>query len=340
MDTNANALVPWHTEFADVIGCAKCSKATDPNLIRDSNENVPQPGYIGAHYKQTGLLLVCQNPYVPNHNLAAQDREYTAALRALRDARTKAQYADLQVILDRFIPKWPVQNSYFPLMECGLTLKDIVYLNLVRCRTGIYAPNADTVEKCRRTHFEPWLDKLNPICVVFIGIWACERGRNAVAARGVPYAVIDRNRSLNSAQRNANRSEVAALVLECLAARQATTSRSVDVLPTAHPTPSTSSKRSDVDMNPKRTLDLLEELRDLGFNDEAFWRLHHFRKRKKEKIASFRAYCEKTSAFVPDGANERVHRRLAFVLETYREAANTKNLIALADAAFDKIPPL
>jgi hypothetical protein len=95
-----------------------------------------------------------------------------------------------------------------------------------------------------------------------------------------------------------------------------------------------------MEVDPKRTLALLDELQRLGFNDEAFWRLHHFRRRTRETIGRHRAYCEKTSAFLPDGTNERVQRRLAFVLETYREPGNTKNLIMLADAAFDKIPPL
>ena len=173
---------------------------------------MPQPGYVGSGYEHTRLLLIGQNPYIPNSKLIVEDREYTAALRALRDTPTEKQYAGLQEVLDRFIPKWPVQNSYFPLMECGLSLRDIAYLNLVRCRTGDNAPNNNTVEECRRTHFGPWLEKLKPTCVVFIGLWACERGRSAVAATGIPYAVIDRNRSLNTAQRTANRTEVAAFV--------------------------------------------------------------------------------------------------------------------------------
>jgi uracil-DNA glycosylase len=338
MSMIVDPLIHWHIEFAKVISCAKCSKATDPNLMRDSNEHVPQPGYIGEGYGRAGLLLVGQNPYLPNVSLASQDRDYTAALRALRDAPTEQQYARLQVTLYRFIPKWPVQNNYFPLMECGLSLKDIAYLNLVRCRTGDKAPNANTVEECRRTHFEPWLEMLNPTCVVFIGIWACERGRNAVAARRIPYATIDRNRSLNSSQRIKNRVEAAAFVRANLRSPRETVSGSTGILPS--PYRLRPAQKNEMEMDPKRTLPLLDELQKLGFDDEAFWRLHHFRHRKRETIARFRAYCEKSSAFLPDGANERVHRRLAFVLETYRQPGNTKNLIMLADAAFDKIPPL
>jgi len=180
--------------------------------MRDSQEHVPQPGYVGRYYQRTGLLLVGQNPYVPNSRLVAQDGEYTAALRALRDIPAERQYSDLQNVLDRFIPNWPVQNNYFPLAECGLRLEDIAYMNLVRCRTGNHAPNVNTVDTCRRTHFEPWLDMLKPSCVVFIGLWARERGRNSVAARNIPFATMNRNRSLNSAQRIENRAEVAALV--------------------------------------------------------------------------------------------------------------------------------
>jgi hypothetical protein len=182
--------------------------------MRDSDEHVPQPGYIGKGYEQTGVLLVGQNPYLPNGSLAAQDRAYTAALRALRDSPTEQQYARLQVVLNRFIAIWPVQNKYFPLRECGLNLEDIAYLNLVRCRTGEKAPNTSTVEQCRRTHFEPWLEKLNPACVVFIGLWARERGQHAVAARRIPYTAMNRRRSLGASELIKNRTEVAEFVRE------------------------------------------------------------------------------------------------------------------------------
>lgn len=101
-------------------------------------------------------------------------------------------------------------------------------------------------------------------------------------------------------------------------------------------------------MDPKRTLELLNELQELGLSNEAFAQLHHFILRDKaETIASFRAYCEKrcknNSAFKPNGTNELVHQRLALVLERYRERGlppgNSKVLIALAKDAFREIPP-
>ena len=83
---NAGPAVPWHLEFAKVIKCTKCTRATDKNLLRDAVENVPQPGYIGARYTRAGLLLVGQNPAVPPANLVAMDKNYTAKLRAVREA--------------------------------------------------------------------------------------------------------------------------------------------------------------------------------------------------------------------------------------------------------------
>jgi len=107
-------------------------------------------------------------------------------------------------------------------------------------------------------------------------------------------------------------------------------------------------------MTVTETLELLDTLEDIGFTDDAFWRLHHKReptaKRKqsqKETIAKFRAYCEgiqrRTDSFKYNSENEHVHERLKFVLRKYREGGyaprQTNIFIALAEEAFLKIPP-
>ena len=315
MSTAAEFNALWHIEFAKVISCTKCSNNTYSKLMRDCTENVPQPGYIGIKYENAKLLLVGQNPYFPNPQLVAQDRQYTTALRVLRDEPSEENYGRLQLILDRFIPKWPVQNNYFPLMECGLKLEEIAYVNLVRCRTEGGAPNVNTSRNCIQTHFEPWLDKLDPICVVFIGLWACERGRNAVAARGIRYTYVNRDRSLTAALRKENRIEVAAFVKAKLDPTRANASGSVAFAPTAFCT--TALHGENVMNSTLKTLEIIKDLQAYGFNDDAFWRLHHFRnKSKKETINSFLTYCDKTSVFRPGGSNFLVHKRLVSVLET------------------------
>ena len=104
-------------------------------------------------------------------------------------------------------------------------------------------------------------------------------------------------------------------------------------------------------INVQETLILLEDLENLGFSDDAFWRLHHKREPTavraeplRETIKNFRRYCEqlKTDAFEFDGENERVHKRLAFVLKIYRGIGFAKNqsnvFVALAEASFEVIP--
>jgi uracil-DNA glycosylase len=202
----------WPSEFSAVIGCARCSRATDAALLRDSGENVPQPGFIGENYWACRVLLVGQNPGTPKSRLSA-DMPYTSALRELRDRTTAKAYQDLHEILRVFIPQWPVHGSYFPLAESGLTLDDIAYCNVVRCRTTADARPSDlTASTCSQHHFARWVTFLNPRVVVFIGKWAFERGRNTVEIHGIPCDFMNRQRSLSSKARGENRERVASLV--------------------------------------------------------------------------------------------------------------------------------
>ncbi len=97
-------------------------------------------------------------------------------------------------------------------------------------------------------------------------------------------------------------------------------------------------------IGPQWGLELLHTLEQLGFNDDSFWRLHHFRLRgKRETISGFRTYCRKISEFSPTGTNERVCERLSFVLQAYRDRGLPPNqtgiFVELAVEAFSKLPP-
>ena len=96
--------------------------------------------------------------------------------------------------------------------------------------------------------------------------------------------------------------------------------------------------------SPQRTLDILEELQSLGFNDEAFWRLHHFRlKNRKDTIQQHADYVRKQTTLRDNDSNEEVQRRLELVLKAYRLGGFSSGRQAvfaeLADAAFYEIPP-
>ena len=94
--------------------------------------------------------------------------------------------------------------------------------------------------------------------------------------------------------------------------------------------------------NPKQTIAFLDELRLLGFTDEAFAKLHHFReKRENHPINTHRSYCEIRDSFQDGGNNERVQLRLEIVLKYFKayHAGNPAAFLRLADAAYVLIPP-
>ena len=206
--------INWPAEFARVICCTRCTTAFDRNLLRDDLENIPQPGYVGLGFDQTGVLLVGQNPGTPKM-LAAADLPYTSALRKLGRDPTEQRYLDLRSVLEHFIPTWPVHGKYFPLEQCGLTIHDIAYCNLVRCRTtNDHKPNGILTETCADAHFQRWLEVLSPRVIVFIGKWAHDQAQHLARGRGIPSTFINRQRSLSSIGREQNRAEVIALVQE------------------------------------------------------------------------------------------------------------------------------
>jgi uracil-DNA glycosylase len=206
--------IAWNAEFARVIQCTTCTSATDRKLLRDLAENVPQPGWVGSNYNHARVLLVGQNPGTPK-SLADADRPYTNALRALKDNPTEENHQALVTVLQKFVPQWPVHGNYFPLVECGLTLQDIAYCNVVRCRTqNDRPPNKALAQTCIAQHFSRWLALLSPRVVVFVGKWAADHAVSEVQSASIPSAFMNRQRSLSSEDRAANRHAVVQLVRE------------------------------------------------------------------------------------------------------------------------------
>jgi len=93
-------------------------------------------------------------------------------------------------------------------------------------------------------------------------------------------------------------------------------------------------------MDPKETVLLLDELERLGFTDQAFHVLHHFR--SDETLSRHRAYCEVHDSFRTDGNNELVQKRLRMVLAAYKaggfRSGKPEVFVALAEAAFRNTP--
>jgi hypothetical protein len=325
-------------EFAKVVACSRCEA---PNLLRDDEDNIPQPGYVGENYEGTRVLLVGQNPGVPSEALKPQDRQYVVALRALRQTPTVANYAALSTTLRAFVPHWPVRKQYFPLEESGLALADIAYCNYVRCRTVQNSKPKPAVSRmCGAFHFERWLDLLRPKCVVFIGRWAEKQGGLACEARAIPYRCVNRDRSLAAEAVARNRHEVAAFVRGIVGAP------AVAVEPARYPSIDVPEGRAPMPnvplpLGPKYALEILNELERLGFDNEAFYRLHHFRPRARERISSFRTYCMKVKTFT-SVANPLVVARLKYVLDEHRKAGaspgKAARFVELAEASVRSFP--
>ena len=198
------------SHFVSVLQCTRCDNANCAKLLRDNSENLPQPGYVGANYSAKRILLVGQNPGVSTTALSQQDRHYTSALSALRDHPSAESWSQLQLAMMKFVPQWPVSGKHFPLHESGLTLKDIAYCNLVRCRTiNNAAPSSKMISNCASHHFQRTLEILKPAAIVFIGKWAMTNGKIFAQARNIPFDYVNRNRSMTSAIRKTNHERVA-----------------------------------------------------------------------------------------------------------------------------------
>jgi hypothetical protein len=163
-------------------------------------------------------LLIVQNPGVDTVGLAARDRVYTAALWQLAENPSAAAYVSLCTIMEDHVPSWPVHGSYFPLRECRITLQDIAYCNAVRCRTIRNSPpSTRQTNNCISTHVRRWLDILKTRAGVFIDKWASDQCRTVTDELSIPWAFMNRQRSLSGFERYRNRQEVVARVKKALA---------------------------------------------------------------------------------------------------------------------------
>ena len=97
-------------------------------------------------------------------------------------------------------------------------------------------------------------------------------------------------------------------------------------------------------MDAKLALPLLDEFEKLGFGDDAFAQVHHFRAEgRRETIGGFRRYCMDTATFIDGDNNERTYHRLEKILAAYRTskrpATDREFFRIVADNWFKNLPP-
>jgi len=282
--------------FSEVVSCTVCDTFTSSMLLRDDKENIPQPGFIGVNYGKSRILLVGQNPGVAPDSRRERDKVYIQSLRSLASKRDSQAYQDFYDVVIDFVPEWPVNRNYFPLEECGLSLKDIAYCNVVRCRTLKNAtPSKTLVGNCTKNHFLRFVKAIDPKVVIFIGKWAHDNAAHLLP-KGIISSFMNRMRSLSNVERQQNRAEVVGMVKSEMGKMPKR------MQPGKMDATRALSRRcgtlSEYMKNPKDTLMLLDRLESLGFDDNAFSVLHHFREQGREaKIAGHRSHCEKTGSF-------------------------------------------
>ena len=94
--------------------------------------------------------------------------------------------------------------------------------------------------------------------------------------------------------------------------------------------------------DPQQTVRLLNDLEKIGFSDEAFNKVHHYRENGTfTTINAHRKYCESLTHFFNYGSNNcLVQRRIQIVLNAYRgggfNSARPEVFVALADAAYSE----
>jgi uracil-DNA glycosylase len=216
--TSATGELP--AEFARVIACTLCSEAQCPKLLRDSEENVPQPGYVGPEYAKFRILLAGKNPgggKASGKPRGQMEMKYVGALWRLRDEPNHANFERYRRVAEPYIPSWFIYRNHCQLEDWGLTLQQIAYCNVVRCRTKENAtPNAQMLKSCRSAHFERWLRLLKPKAVIFLGKWASDNGKDLTRELGIPSEYIDRNQVVGYRVDNAEK--VVELVRKTMAA--------------------------------------------------------------------------------------------------------------------------
>ena len=95
-------------------------------------------------------------------------------------------------------------------------------------------------------------------------------------------------------------------------------------------------------VDPKATVLLLDKLEELGFNNDAFSALYHFKERgRADTIAEHRAYCIETDSFQDGSVNARVQQRLKLVLSAYQlggfQSGKPEVFRCLAEAAYKEV---
>lgn len=194
---NEDALILTSRE---VRSCTKC----DANkVMRDTDYNIPQFGYVGPLYgRGPKVMFVGQNPGAGSAAVSDEmDRRYIDTLHNLAHERVRPD--EYQKIFADFIRTWPVYRNYVKdiLFQADLTIHHVAYTNLVRCRTESNAKINYTMSQNCDIHMRNFVGRFRPDCVIVLGTTPFKLITKSTFGHGMPMHVISRQRNLGSTQR-------------------------------------------------------------------------------------------------------------------------------------------
>lgn len=199
-------------DFCDVVACKRCTNHDSKNLLRDDRKNIPQPGFVDKNYEKYRILFVGQNPGIPStDDRSCKDQKYTQSIRELAKEWNVESYQNFYQLTIDFMGDWPIYKRHFQFHEVGLTLDDIAYCNVVRCRTKNNAALSKTLIHNCSEHFRASIETLKPRLIIFIGKAAYKAALDQLPDT-VKSEYINRQRSLSNIERNENRQRVVDLI--------------------------------------------------------------------------------------------------------------------------------
>jgi hypothetical protein len=138
-----------------------------------ANDVVPQFGFVGAQFRQHGVLLLGINPgNGPDKNITPADAKMMPALKAFAASPTDRAFSVAQSAYLQVCESWPVWDRHCLaiLVALGLSANDIAYSNALPWRTASKSAFGPfTSERAATLYAGPLVQELSPRVVVAVG---------------------------------------------------------------------------------------------------------------------------------------------------------------------------
>jgi hypothetical protein len=197
-------------EFSNVINCKLCPETT--GALRDGEENIPQPGFIGKQYFDYRILFIEKNPG-PNQKKRKDfniEIQFNKRLHELANSPNKELLfsSDIFNAYEKYLVKGKGRNKDIPQIfdTLKIDLDCIAHFNEARCRTKenkYYLPEG--MRSNCETHFRSFIKLLKPKVVIFIGKGVSNKCKKIIEEYNILNDFLDRNQNPKKRGKNVYR---------------------------------------------------------------------------------------------------------------------------------------